>query len=54
MCFKLEFVTLYPLKESVLFCLQEMYFPFRSEGKESACNVGDLGSMPGLELALLE
>ena len=22
-------------------------FPGRSDGKESACNVGDLGSMPG-------
>ena len=24
-------------------------FPCRSAGKESACNVGDLGSIPGLE-----
>ena len=26
-------------------------FPCGSAGKESACNVGDLGSMPGLETA---
>ena len=25
------------------------YFPIGSDGKESACNVGDLGSVPGLE-----
>ena len=25
-----------------------MGFPSGSDGKESACNVGDLGSMPGL------
>ena len=25
-----------------------MAFPGGSEGKESACNVGDLGSVPGL------
>ena len=24
-------------------------FPYGSAGKESACNVGDLGSFPGLE-----
>ena len=24
-------------------------FPYDSAGKESACNVGDLGSIPGLE-----
>ena len=24
------------------------YFPGYSDGKESACNVGDLGSIPGL------
>ena len=26
-------------------------FPGGSEGKESACNVGDLGSIPGLQSA---
>ena len=26
-----------------------MDFPFGSDGKESACNEGDLGSFPGLE-----
>ena len=26
-----------------------MGFPGGSDGKESACNVGDLGSIPGLE-----
>ena len=25
-----------------------IYFPRGSDGKESACNVGDLGSVPGL------
>ena len=25
-----------------------MYFPHGSEGKASACNVGDLGSIPGM------
>ena len=25
-----------------------MGFPYRSVGKESACNAGDLGSIPGL------
>ena len=27
-------------------------FPGDSDGKESACNVGDLGSIPGLEKLL--
>ena len=27
---------------------QELGFPGRSAGKESTCNVGDLGSVPGL------
>ena len=27
-----------------------MDFPGRSDGKESACNAGDLGSIPGLGL----
>ena len=27
-----------------------MGFPGGSDGKESACNVGDLGSIPGLNL----
>ena len=26
-----------------------MHFPCDSAGKESACNVGELGSIPGLE-----
>jgi len=25
-----------------------MFFPYGSAGKESACNAGDLGSIPGL------
>jgi len=28
---------------------ERMGFPGGSDGKESACNVGDLGSIPGLE-----
>ena len=28
--------------------LTELSFPGGSDGKESACNVGDLGSVPGL------
>ena len=27
----------------------DMVYPDGSEGKESACNAGDLGSIPGLE-----
>ena len=29
-----------------------MDFPGGSDGKESACNVGDLGSIPGLGISL--
>ena len=29
-------------------------FPYGSAGKESACNVGDLGSIPGLGISLGE
>ena len=43
------------LKISVLFCflviwryLSNQGFPAGSDGKESACNAGDLGSIPGL------
>ena len=31
-----------------------MGFPFGSAGKESICNAGDLGSVPGLERSLGE
>ena len=31
-----------------VFIPNEKGFPGRSAGKESACNVGDLGSIPGL------
>ena len=31
-----------------------MGFPFGSAGKESACNAGDLGSVPGLGRSLGE
>ena len=27
--------------------MKSLYFPAGSDGKESACNVGDLGSIPG-------
>ena len=42
MCFKLisNLVSLPP---------QYQGFPYGSAGKESACNAGDLGSIPGLE-----
>ena len=30
-------------------CINIVGFPGSSEGIESACNVGDLGSIPGLE-----
>ena len=30
------------------FCMSATGFPDSSIGKESACNVGDLGSIPGL------
>ena len=35
----------------LIILIRQMYlisFPGGSEGKESACNVGDLGSIPGL------
>ena len=37
-------------------CLFSMYFGFLdgSDGKESACKAGDLGSIPGLERSLGE
>ena len=31
-----------------------MYFPRGSEGKASACNAGDLGSIPGMGRSLRE
>ena len=37
-------------KEDVMY----VYFPGGSDGKESTCNVGDLGSIPGLEDPLEE
>ena len=30
------------------FCMSAMGFPDSSVGKESSCNAGDLGSIPGL------
>ena len=33
----------------LMFTLGVMGFPGGSDGKESACNVGDPGSIPGLE-----
>ena len=36
-------------KISVLICLYVWNHPSGSDGKESACNVGDLGLIPGLE-----
>ena len=30
-------------------CLERMDFPGGLDGKESACNAGDLGSIPGSE-----
>ena len=32
----------------------DMVYPDGSDGKESACNVGDLGSIPGLGRSLEE
>ena len=34
-----------------LLCIISMGFPGRSACKESACNAGDLGSIPGLEIS---
>ena len=34
--------------ESVNICVCTLGFPGGSDGKESACNAGDLGSIPGL------
>ena len=40
------------LKLSASFCLQlRESFPHGSAGKESTCNVGDLGSIPGLGIS---
>ena len=33
---------------NIVNCLYPQYFPCGSAGKESACNAGDLGSIPGL------
>ena len=37
------------LKNQYLNTKQDLGFPGGSDRKESACNVGDLGSVPGLE-----
>ena len=34
--------------DNLIFVRKEQGFPGGSDGKESACNVGDLGSIPGL------
>ena len=33
---------------SILLCVNHIGFPCSSDGKESACNAGDPGSIPGL------
>ena len=45
--FPYVFMFIFP---ELAFCLLSLYmgFPGGSDGKESACNVGDLGSIPGL------
>ena len=36
------------IQDSILIkCLQKVGFPWSSAGKESTCNAGDLGSIPG-------
>ena len=35
-------------QKNIYFCFTTLGFPWGSAGKESACNVGDLGSVPGL------
>ena len=40
-----SFTNVFPQRSMVNHCL---YFPHSSVGKESACNAGDLGSIPGL------
>ena len=46
----LEFVAsnFIPLLKWNLICFSSLVFPCGSAGKESVCNVGDLGSIPGL------
>jgi len=39
---------LYAVHEELLGGLYELGFPCGSAGKESVCNAGDLGSIPGL------
>ena len=39
----------YPLEKDRLPTPVVLGFPGGSDGKESACNVGNLGSIPGLE-----
>ena len=44
----LQFTQCYVEHFILLFSFLETGFPCGSAGKESACNVGDLGSIPGL------
>ena len=46
MCSKV--ICLRPIVFQVLFLFISLDFPDSSAGKESACNAGDLGSIPGL------
>ena len=47
--FKLNFYLFFwNLSKQVLICFLKSKFPGGSAGKESACNAGDLGSIPGL------
>ena len=46
--FKLLFVLEGKLTQQIIATISHMGFLGSSDGKESACNVGDLGSIPGL------
>ena len=44
----LDVVFTMHLSKSEKICITQARFPGGSDGKVSACNVGDLGSIPGL------
>ena len=46
--FRMDWLDLLAVQGTLTCCLSEMGFPGGSAGKESACNVGDLGLIPGL------
>ena len=58
MCFlfeKMRFIFLFGIESSLYIQgYKSLGFPGSSDGKESACNAGDLGWIPGLERSVGE